>query len=1129
MKTIPPPCPEPETGPKYWRSLDELSETPQFREWVEREFPAGASEFTDPVSRRNFVKLMSASFLLAGLGWTGCRRPVEQIQPFAKMPEGYTHGVPSHFATARPIRGSAIPLVVKSHEGRPIKIEGNAAHPDSNGGTDTFTQAAILDLYDVDRAQNYLQGGNAVTPQAALVHLAEVSKTFAARGGEGLCFLAGRSSSPSVRRLQQVLLTQFPKARWFTYEAVDFGIHAEAATLVRGGARDAGSPVLQGQLKPRWRLDKADIVVSLDCDFMGGEEDVHLSIRDFTQRRKIEKPADTMNRLYAVEALMSLTGANADHRLRVPASRVIQVAAALAAEVLGKAGGPGAALASQAAALGLPAGVDPKWIQECAKDLLAHKGHAVVLAGHGQPLAVHLLVNAINSAIDADGATIELRPSSEPVAGTLTELVQILTAGQVDTLVVLGGNPAYNAPADLAWSQAQAKAKTVIRLGYYVDETSAGATWHLPETHFLESWGDAVTADGTYVSIQPLTAPLFKGMTEIELLARLAGEVAPSAYEIVRETFRARAGAGEFEEQWKQLLHDGFQSGGAVAPVQAPVNWAALAQRLGPELRAAGSTLAVVPAKDALEVVFHRDLRVDDGRFVNNGWLQEMPDPITKMVWENVIVMSQATAQALGLTIKDHEDSNLHVPLVEISIDGRKVEGPAWIQPGLADNVVGLALGYGQAKAGRIGRGTGYDAHAIRTSARPHFAVGAKVTDTGRLHPLSTTQNHWAMEGRPLVREANLEQFRANPSFAKGMNLHEPPGPRDAQGRPLPLYDNPLDIPDRTGVRPRDKSPHAWGMTVDLGACVGCSACMMACQSENNVPIVGKDLVNRNREMHWIRIDRYYAGSVADPQVLSQPMFCQHCESAPCESVCPVNATAHDEEGINVMAYNRCVGTRYCSNNCPYKVRRFNYLDYNKRPLEKLKGPFYSSPMVNRTDGEWDLLRWFKNPDRGLRPDDEWELLKLAKNPDVTVRMRGVMEKCTFCIQRIEQAKITQKVKARDSGDIEVRDGVIKTACEQACPAGAIVFGNINDPNSRVSKLKKLERDYLVLEFLATKPRTSYLARIRNPNPAMPDYRAKPESLREWEAQGNSLQTHGQHGDGHGASPAHGAETKGGH
>lgn len=1119
MKTIPPPCPEPETGLKYWRSLDELAETPQFREWAGREFPAGASEFTDPVNRRHFVKLMSASFLLAGFGWTGCRRPVEQIQPFGKMPEGYTHGAPQFFASARPSRGSIVPLVVKAHEGRPVKLEGNANHPDSNGGTDTFTQASILALYDVDRAQNYLEAGKVVTPQAALDALSKLAKDFAASGGEGLCLLAGRTSSPSLERTRRELLSKLPKARLFAYEAVDFNIHTEAATLAHGQT-----------VHPRWRLDKADILVSLDCDFLGGEEDAHVGIRDFSKRRKIEKSTDSLNRLYAVEALMTLTGANADHRLRLPASQVPAIASRLAAEVLAQSGGPQAQFATSLSQVELPAGVDPKWIQECAKDLLAHKGHAVVLAGHRQPLEVHLLANALNSVLGADGHTVEFRPYEELPAGKIEVLAASLMRGDVNTLVILGGNPAYNAPAELNWAQAQAKAKNVIRLGYYVDETSAGAAWHIPEAHYLESWGDGTTADGTYVSIQPLTAPLFKGMTEIELLARLAGLAKAAPYEIVRDTFRARAQEGDFEESWKRLLHDGFQTGSASPSVEAPANWGAIAQAVLNGLPALRAKAKAAPSKDALEVVFHRDYSVDDGRFVNNGWLQEMPDPITKIVWENVVLMSQKTADALGLAVKDHEDSNLHVSLVEISVDGRKVVGPAWVQPGMADYVVGLALGYGQAKAGRVGRGIGYNAYGIRTSAAPHVASGAKAVSQGTMHPLSTTQNHWAMEGRPVVREANLEQFRKNPGFAKAMNLHEPPGPRDEQGRPMPLYQNPLDIPDKNGVRPRDKSPHAWGMAVDLNACVGCSACMMACQSENNVPIVGKDLVSRNREMHWIRIDRYYAGPVEDPQVLNQPMFCQHCESAPCENVCPVNATAHDEEGINVMAYNRCVGTRYCSNNCPYKVRRFNYLDYNRRPLDKLKGPFYTSPLVHSTDGEWDLLRWWKNPDRSIRADDEWELLKLAKNPDVTVRMRGVMEKCTFCIQRIEQAKIAQKVKARDSGNIEVPDGTIKTACQQACPAAAIVFGNINDPNSEVSKWKQQERDYLVLEFLATKPRTSYLARVRNPNPAMPDHRKMPESLREWEARGNTLEVHGQHEEGHTAAPAaHGAESKGGH
>jgi len=434
----------------------------------------------------------------------------------------------------------------------------------------------------------------------------------------------------------------------------------------------------------------------------------------------------------------------------------------------------------------------------------------------------------------------------------------------------------------------------------------------------------------------------------------------------------------------------------------------------------------------------------------------------------------------------------------------------------MADHVIGLALGYGRTYSesckGRIGKGAGYNAYRVRSSSAPYLATGAKLTSVGRLHKLATTQNHWAMEGRPIIREANLEQYRQHPDFAKGMNMHEPPGAIGPDGKATPtgpLYPNPLDIPGKDGKTPRDRAVHAWGMSIDLNSCVGCSACIMACQSENNIPIVGKDQVSRNRELHWIRIDRYYTGGVEDPQVVNQPMLCQHCESAPCESVCPVNATVHDEEGLNVMAYNRCVGTRYCSNNCPYKVRRFNYFDYNRRPLELLNGPVYTSPLTHRVDGEWELARWWKNPDKGIRPDDEWELLKLVKNPDVTVRMRGVMEKCTFCLQRIEGAKITQKVKAGPSGDIEIPDGTIKTACQQACPAEAIVFGNLKDPDSRVSQLKKQERDYTVLEFLLTKPRLTYLARVRNPNPEMPDYKergGKPESFREWEKKGNTLE-----------------------
>ena len=570
-------------------------------------------------------------------------------------------------------------------------------------------------------------------------------------------------------------------------------------------------------------------------------------------------------------------------------------------------------------------------------------------------------------------------------------------------------------------------------------------------------------------------------------------------YDIVRETYRGIAGDGE--DNWKRFLHDGYLPGSAAKPVEVQLDSNAVTKAIGEAKPVAA------PTKDALEVIFHRDYKVDDGRHNNNGWLQELPDPITKMVWENVILLSPKTAQALGLDIRNNENNKLFVPRVRIQLDGREIVGPVWKQPGMADHVVGLALGYGRPRSGRIGHGSGYDAYPLRIADAPHIATGARLTPTGEKQQLATTQDHGAMEGRPIIREANLEQFQKNPGFAKAMDLEKPPVVS-------PLYPNPFD-------KLKEKGLHQWGMSIDLNSCVGCSACMVACQSENNIPIVGKDQVTRNREMHWIRIDRYFTGSPEEPQMIVQPMLCQHCEAAPCENVCPVNATSHDEEGLNVMTYNRCVGTRYCSNNCPYKVRRFNFFDYNRRPLDQLVGPVYSTPLISRTDGEWDLLRWFKDPDKSKRPAEEWELLKLVKNPDVTVRMRGVMEKCSFCLQRIEQAKIAQKVKAGPSGDIRLKESegtIPRTACQQACPAEAIVFGDVSDPESQVAKLKAQERDYTVLDFLLTKPRVTYLARVRNPNPAMPDYQEWPLSTNEFtEKNGNPFEHHEQ---GHDAGQA---------
>ncbi len=1080
MKTIPPSCHEPETGPKYWRSLDQVANTPEFRQWAEREFPAGASELNDPVTRRGFVKIMSASFLLAGLGATGCRRPTEHIYPFAKMPMDYVHGVPQYFATAMPSRRSATALVVKSHEGRPIKIEGNPDLPNSNGGTDAIAQASVLGLYDPDRAMRCLRNGSTEERHTALDALTALSKTFS--DGAGLAFLMEQSSSPSRARLQQAIASKLPNAKWHTYEAIDLDLPRQAATLAYG------TPV-----EPCFKLDQASVIVSIDCDFIGSEENATGLIRGFSKGRYLEGKDDSMSRLYSVESLYTLTGGNADHRLRVPPSLIVPVLASLALKIL-----PSSGIDGQLTELAAAAKDQDVWITPCANDLKANQGKSLVMAGYRLPLAAHLLVVAINDALGAVNHTVEFHQTPAFKEGSLADLAAALNAGQVQTLVILGGNPAYNAPSDLNWPQAQAKAKTVVRLAYQEDETSwnptthADTQWDLPATHYLESWGDARVADGTLVPIQPLIEPLFGGITDLELLSIIGGLTPTDPYKIVRQTF-AEIG-GKSENDWRKFLHDGFLADSAATPATVQHDPAELTRALG-QLKAPGAA----PTKERLEVVLFRDAKVDDGRYNNNGWLQELPDPVSKLTWDNAVLMSPKTAKDLGLYIdRLAKPQKVFNYIVKITLGNRTVQGPVWIQPGMADNTVGLALGYGREKTGRVGQGTGFNAYALRTSDALYYASGAALVNTGdNSYELADTQIHWAMEGRPVVREANLDQFREHPAFAKSMHTELPD---KGFG---PIYPNPLDKTVKNGL-------HQWGMSIDLNRCVGCSACMIACQSENNVPIVGKEMVGKSREMHWIRIDHYYAGPEEDPQAVMQPMLCQHCEAAPCESVCPVNATSHDDEGLNVMTYNRCVGTRYCSNNCPYKVRRFNFFDYNRRPLNHL----YQSPLVMETDGEWELMRWLKNPDKGNLPETDWQLARLVKNPDVTVRMRGVMEKCSFCLQRIEQAKIAAKVQARDTDHIRLseKEGTVpKTACQQACPAEAIVFGDISDPESSVSKAKAQERNYTVLEFLLTKPRLTYLARIRNPNPEMPDYKEHPMpyTTKEYQDAGGTIEDEG--------------------
>lgn len=1032
------PHPGPASGKDaYWRCMEALEAADR-----RQEFPAGAPEFPDPVSRRHFFRIMSASLLLAGLGSTGCRRP-EETRNVAGVDPGYTYGEPQYFATAMPSRRHAVPLRVKSIDGRPIKIEGNPRAPGANGGTDLHAQASILGLYDPDRAGRFAVNQQTVSRAEALGFLTRHGADLG--NGQRLAIVSEQTGSPSRQRLRECIEKKLPAARWCEFEALDFD-NAEA-----GASLAMGRPVA-----PRWQLDQAETILSIDCDFLGAEENAAAFAGQFSQNRSPSKPKDSMNRLYCVESLFTLTGSNADHRLAVPPSMLTAVLARFAMEILGAKSGT----LTNLAALAAPASAFSNWIVPCAKDLIVNKGRSLVMAGHRMPLEAHALVAAMNEALGVNGKAVVYTPALIQNNLSMAKLLAELNSGSIDTLVILGGNPAYQMPAPTDWAAAQARAKTVLRWSLYEDETARLPGVHFfPATHYLESWGDARQPDGTILAIQPLIEPLFDGITDLEFLARLAGleEALPQA--IVRATHHALTGGDE--AAWRHFLQNGCAADSAVKPVSTIIEQdsvAAAAARLSPGNR---------PSTAALDVVFYRDAKLDDGRFVNNGWLQELPDPVTKLTWDNAILISPATADLLGLARTNSSEPH---PIIEMTLKGRTVRGPVLVQPGMADNTLGLALGYGQEASGRVGRGIGFNAFQIRRPDALHYDFGATIQRTGQSAPLAMTQSHWVLEDHGIIRENTLQGFREKPRFAQETGSSRP------ADNPS-LYPNPLDTE-------KNSSGHQWGMTIDLNRCIGCSACVIACQSENNIPIVGREMVFRSREMHWLRIDRYYIGSKVSPRSVTQPMLCQHCETAPCESVCPVNATVHDAEGLNVMVYNRCVGSRFCSNNCPFKVRRFNFFDYNRNPPDHL----YDSPLASQAGGQSRLKQWLKNPDRGSLPEKDYELARLSKNPEVTLRMRGIMEKCSFCQQRLQRAKEEQLIRSGDSKDTRIpKEFVPPTACQQACPARAIEFGDLSDLQSKAAGQRASLRNYAMFNELNLRPRVTYLARIRNLNPQMPE------------------------------------------
>jgi MoCo/4Fe-4S cofactor protein with predicted Tat translocation signal len=972
-------------GPQYWRSLESVAETPEFQEFLHREFPSSASEWSDPVGRRSFLKLMGASIALAGA--TACtRQPDELIVPFVRQPEELIPGRPLFFATAMSLGGVATGLLVESHEGRPTKVEGNPDHPGSLGATDLFAQASVLTLYDPDRSQSVLQLGEIRPWSAFLTSVKSGLSGQTPSKGAGLRILTETVDSPTLAAQIREVFAQYPEARWIQWDPMS-----------RDQAR-AGSRIAFGDaVEPLYDLTKADVIVSLDADFLSSDGPFNLRYaRQFASRRRIEGAGTTPSRLYVVEPAHTVTGGRSDHRVPLNTSAVDGFARALASRV-GVAGVTGNA----------PAGTE-QVVEAIARDLAAHRGRSVVMVGDGQPAAVHAVAHAINQALGNAGQTVVYLPTPEAVPsdqlGDMRALVTDMDAGRVQMLMIIGeSNPVFTAPADLNFSDALAKVPLRVHAGLFLDETAVLCHWHVPTAHYLEAWSDARTVDGTVSIVQPLIQPLYGGHSTHEIVASMTDRPDRNGYDIVREYWAANRpqAAGEFEKAWRKWLHDGLVEGTAFAPrtVSLAGDWL--------------SRAPATPAVSGIELNFRRDATVYDGRFANNGWLQETPKPMTKLTWDNAALLAPATAESLGVESGD---------ILEVRHEGRLLRLPAWISPGHAPDSLTIPVGYGRTRAGRVGNGTGFNAFVLRGSTAPSFGP-ADVRATGDDYKLVSTQDHWTLEGRNVVRSAHLEEFKANPAFAHAMEH--------------------ITIDKGITLLPeRELTGYAWGMAIDMNACTGCSACMVACVAENNIPVVGKAQVAVNREMHWLRVDRYYVGGLDNPDTYFQPMPCQQCEKAPCEVVCPVAATVHSDEGLNDMVYNRCVGTRYCSNNCPYKVRRFNFLLYQ----------------------DWDTPQF-----------------KLQRNPDVTVRSRGVMEKCTYCVQRINAARIQSKREERS-----IRDGEILTACQSVCPTEAIVFGNINDPDSRVAKLKASPLNYSALAELNTRPRTTYLAQVRNPNAELP-------------------------------------------
>jgi molybdopterin-containing oxidoreductase family iron-sulfur binding subunit len=956
-------------GPAFWRTLDEAAETEELKEYVEQEFPGLSGQIPEGTDRRSLLKVMAASLAMAGAA--ACtKQPKELIVPYVRQPENIIPGLPLFYATAMTTGGYARGLLVESHLNRPTKVEGNADHPASLGSTTIFEQASILSLYDPDRSETVMMEGRISNWPEFTGRFSTEAQSIAPRKGEGLAILTGATTSPTFISQMNALMAQWPATKWYVHEPSVNPAVASAAKKIAGKAAIV-----------TYDLSKADVIVSLESDFLNNGPAAMVYARQFSAKRAIDN-GQTPARLYAIESSPSVSGSLADHHIAVKSSAIPGIAYQLA----------------KACGVNAPDGGAPlSWVAAVADDLNRSKGHSVVIAGEYQPESVHLAAHAINAALGNVGVTVKVLEGVESEnTHTIDELVNDLNGGHVEDLLILGVNPVYSAPASLNFEAAIRKARLVVRLGQMFDETSRWSHWHIPEAHYLETWSDARAFDGTTTIMQPLIEPLYGGKSAHELITILLGKPDQTSHEIVKAYWQGQT-KDDFDTLWKTSLHNGFVQGSASAAITA----------------AGAVALPALSAAEAnFEVVFRPDPTIGDGSWANNGWLQELPKPQTKVTWENTVYVSTKDAEAQKLASGD---------VVKITVNGKSTTGPVFIVPGHATGSATIFFGYGRSNSGRVGTKIGYNSFAVQDGATPFLAVGA-MAKTGAKVELANVQEMQTMADRAPVRAADFSEYREHPDFP---TRDEPAVPAE-----LTLYPNQWKY-----------EGYKWGLTIDLNTCTGCNACIIACQAENNIAVVGKDQVRRGRHMHWIRVDRYYAGNLDEPEMYNQPVPCMHCENAPCEVVCPVAATVHSQEGLNQMVYNRCVGTRYCSNNCPYKVRRFNFYLYSDWQTESMYG---------------------------------------MRNPDVTVRSRGVMEKCSYCVQRIQEAKISTEKQGR-----RIRDGEILTACQQVCPTQAIAFGDLNDPNSQVAKQQALKRNYGLLDDLNTKPRTTYLGYVRNTNEAL--------------------------------------------